>query len=74
MRLACDFQRVPERADQAVVRQCVIGGRRRHAPDRFGPGGVTPPSSDHMHVQLRNHIAERGDVELLAFGEGLERL
>ena len=31
------------------------------------------PARNHMHVQLRHLVAERGDIEFLAFGDGFER-
>src|SRR3984885_14813125 len=40
-----------------------------YPPDRPWPCGIARPPRDDVHVQLRNHIAERCDVQLLAFGD-----
>ncbi len=31
------------------------------------------PACNDVHMQLRHLVAERGDVKLLAFGDGFER-
>jgi hypothetical protein len=47
---------------------------RRNAPiKRLRPSLVAVPARNHMHVQLRYLIAERSDVELVAFGDCFER-
>ena len=35
------------------------------APDRAGPGGIAFGASHHMDMQLRHHIAQIADIELL---------
>ena len=46
-----------------------MGERRHQPPDRAGPGNVAGAARDDMHVQLRHQVAERGDVQLVAFGD-----
>src|SRR5262245_9996195 len=43
-----------------------IGRGRNGAPDRLRPGGIVPAPCDHVHVELRHDVAERGNVELVA--------
>ena len=70
---AFDLESAPERADQAVANDRFVRGWRGRAPHRLRPGGVAMAACDDMHMQLRHHVAERGDIELLAFGDGFER-
>jgi len=36
-----------------------------HAPDRLRPRSVIALARDHMHMELRHDIAQRGDIELV---------
>ena len=42
-------------------------------PDRLRPRGVARETRDHVHVQLRHDVAERGDVELVGMQQRFER-
>src|SRR3989304_797422 len=59
-----DLKPAPERADQAVAHGRIVGGGRGRAPHRLRPGHVAMPACNHVYMQLRDHIAERRDVEL----------
>src|SRR5215471_21128739 len=61
-----------QRADEKLHLLCVMGERRRRAPDRARPGDVALTACDDVHVQLRHGIAESCNVELVAFGDVLQ--
>src|ERR1700742_2935131 len=69
-----DLKRAPQVGDQRLAHSLVISLRRPCAPDRLRPRGVTPAACNHVHVQLRDHVAECGDVELVAGGEVFQRV
>ena len=51
-----------------------IGARRRRAPRRLRPGNVAAKARDNVNMELRHHVAERRDVDLVACGDRLQRL
>ena len=66
-------ERLAQKDGEAVERGPVIGFRLERAPDRTRPGGVARAASDDMDVQLRHQVAESSDIELVAFGDLLQR-
>ena len=44
------------------------------SPDRIGPGGILRKTRDHMDMQLRYHIAECRDIDLVWRVEGGQRV
>src|ERR1700730_19093876 len=58
-----------KRADESLYFLGIMGERRHYPPDRTRPGGVAGAARDDMDVQLRHQIAERCDVQLVAFGD-----
>jgi 2,3,4,5-tetrahydropyridine-2,6-dicarboxylate N-succinyltransferase len=46
---------------------------RSRAPNRVRPGRIVAPPRDHVNVELRDHVAERRDIELVAGDFGAER-
>ena len=60
-------------ADEGLDLLRIVVDRRRLAPHGLRPGDVARASGDDVHMQLRHDIAERGDVELVAGGDRLER-
>src|SRR4029450_13614314 len=63
----------PDRADERLKLGFVVRDGSHQAPNGPRPGAVTLPTRDHMHMQLRYYIAKRGDVELVAAGNLLQR-
>src|SRR5207342_3135391 len=47
--------------------------RAGHAPYRPRPRDVLVEARDHVHVQLRHHVAQRGHVELVRLELGLQQ-
>src|SRR5262245_11353291 len=43
------------------------------APNRPGPGGISPSACNYVYMQLRHLVAESGNVELVALGRSFER-
>src|SRR6476469_5234935 len=64
-----DLKPAPQRAEQALARGRVVGRGRHNAPNRLRPGGVAVAAADDVHMQLRDLVAERGDVELVVFDD-----
>ena len=42
-----------------------VGPELAVAPDRAGPGRIGAEAPDHVDVELRHHVAERRDVDLV---------
>src|SRR5258707_14729500 len=61
-----------KRADEILNFLGVMSEWRQRPPDRARPGGIAGAPRDDMHVELRHHIAERCDVQLVAFGDLLQ--
>ena len=62
-----------KRADEMLHFLGVMRQRRHHAPDRARPGDVAGAARDDVHMQLRHQIAERCDIQLVAFGDFFQR-
>src|SRR5215471_4096976 len=65
-------QLAPDLRDESFQLSRLMGNGRCRAPDRLRPPGIARAPRDHMHMQLRHHIAERRYVELVAGGHLLE--
>ena len=65
-------ERAPDRRNEVLERArpvgCLAGTLPHTGP---GPGGVVPEAGNQMDVQLRHHIAERRDIELVTGGHRL---
>ena len=62
-----------KRADEILDFFGVMRQRRHHAPDRPRPGGIAGAARDNMNMQLRHQIAQRCDIQLVAFGDFFQR-
>src|SRR6202051_3704829 len=60
--------------DQLLAPGGLVGARRLCGPDRPRPKRVVAPSGDDVDVELRHHIADGRDVDLVATGQVLEEL
>ena len=58
--------------EQALARGRIVVARRCCTPHRVRPGPIAAAPRDDMDVELRHHIAERGDVELVAWRHRLQ--
>src|SRR5712671_7530293 len=62
-----------KRADEILDFLGVMRQWRHHPPDRTRPGHVAGAARDDMHMQLRHQIAQRCDIQLVAFGDVFQR-
>lgn len=44
----------------------ILGTRLDVTPDRLGPAGIARPATDDMHMELRDQVADPGDIDSLA--------
>src|SRR6185312_8230234 len=58
--------------EQLVARFGQIVVRRSVSPYRPRPRGIVFAAGDHVHVQLAHDVAERADIELVAFDDATQ--
>jgi hypothetical protein len=58
--------RAAQRRDQMVTCGGIVVARGYGTPHRFRPRRIAAAARDDMDVKLGDHVAERGDVELVA--------
>src|SRR5262245_5133311 len=68
------LEQLPQCIDQNCLLALLIWDWRLCTPYRLGPRDIRVPARDNVHVQLRHLVAQRGDVELVASRDGLERI
>src|SRR5579872_3775451 len=65
-------QLAADSADQSSQLIITISKGRRYTPDRSRPCGIALPPRNDVDMELRHHIAEGGDIELVAWRDVLQ--
>ena len=63
----------PGKIQDSGERLVAVGSRRHPAPHGCGPGGIIAVAHNMVHMQLRHHVAQCGDIELVGLKGPLER-
>src|SRR3954454_25386395 len=51
--------------DERCRRVSGVGLAGAKAPNRVRPGGIGPETADHVKMELRDHVSERAEVDLV---------